>query len=523
MFQPVIVSRIGEIGIVTLSNPPHGVLDANATEALRGAFVTLAANPAVAGIVLAGAGNDFSPGPNDAPPAPPAAALAELTERIEGMAKPVLAALHGAVIGPALELAMACHWRLAAPDARMSLPGIRIGLLPEAGGAHRLARLVGPRRALDMLISAEPMDAREALATGLVDAICPGDVLSSAVSQARAVLAQALPLPRACCRAIDPQELTLSQLSALRSRITRASPGLFALPRCVDAIEAACILPPQQALDRHALLAAACRTHSQSDALAHALGAERKAGTAPALPYGAAMPAIGSVVLLGDIAVRMAERLREAGIAVLNDDQVADADFVYASGRVDPVALRQAAGPGVIIATTDPTVPEGMSIGLRIGAMAEVVQGLRTPDAAAAAVMAMLQSAGWLPVLVRQPGSFVANVLNDAWRRAMAELVRSGVSPDRILQACASVGFIARPVPMRPTAPGETAAPRHVADEDVLDACVAAIGEEGARLVGAGVVRSQADVDVVAIHGLGFPRHRGGPMYWRQRQSTGAR
>ena len=102
-------------------------------------------------------------------------------QEIEDCPKPVVAALTGRVIGGALELAMACHFRVASNSSRFTMPEVKLGINPGAGGTQRLPRLIGPAAALKMLLTAETIDAERALELGLVDEVC----LSRARHQSR--------------------------------------------------------------------------------------------------------------------------------------------------------------------------------------------------------------------------------------------------------------------------------------------------------------------------------------------------
>src|SRR5262249_61993271 len=109
---------------------------------------------------------------------------------IEAMAKPVVAARHGTALGGGCELALACHFRVANAGARVGLPEVKLGLLPGAGGTQRLPRLVGPEKALRMIVTGEPIGASEALALGVVDDIAEGDLVSAAIAFAGRAVAE---------------------------------------------------------------------------------------------------------------------------------------------------------------------------------------------------------------------------------------------------------------------------------------------------------------------------------------------
>ena len=115
---------------------------------------------------------------------------------IEAMPKPVVAALHGTALGGGFELALACHFRVATPTARVGLPEVKLGFLPGAGGTQRLPRLIGPEKALRMIVTGEPVGAAEAAADGIIDEIAQGDLTAAATAFARRVIAEKRPLQK---------------------------------------------------------------------------------------------------------------------------------------------------------------------------------------------------------------------------------------------------------------------------------------------------------------------------------------
>ena len=167
--------------LVTVNRPKAlNALNRELVDALAGTFMELDADPAVAGIVLTGAGDRAFVAGADI------AELAELTSEsafhvvrrgqeamrtIEGTGKPVIAAIGGYALGGGLELALACHLRVAGPKAKLGLPEVKLGVIPGYGGTQRLPRLIGRGRALRMILTGDPVGADEALASGLVDAI----------------------------------------------------------------------------------------------------------------------------------------------------------------------------------------------------------------------------------------------------------------------------------------------------------------------------------------------------------------
>ena len=167
--------------LVTVNRPKAlNALHRGLVDALAATFEELGANPAVEGIVLTGAGErafvagaDISELRNLTAEAAFGVARRgqEVMRTIEGTAKPVIAAIGGYALGGGLELALACHLRVAAPQAKLGLPEVKLGVIPGYGGTQRLPRLIGRGRALRMILTGDPVGSGEALAAGLVDAV----------------------------------------------------------------------------------------------------------------------------------------------------------------------------------------------------------------------------------------------------------------------------------------------------------------------------------------------------------------
>ena len=169
--------------LLRLNSPPMNTLTFRLLDQLRAAIHRANADPDVAAIVIAGGPEHFSAGADvhlfqQLTSADDAIRLAqvfqEAFQEIEDSTKPVAAALLGNVVGGALELAMACHYRVAAAGVRVGMPEVTLGINPAAGGTQRLPRLVGPEPALRMLLTGTVVDAAHALDSGLVDAVVPG-------------------------------------------------------------------------------------------------------------------------------------------------------------------------------------------------------------------------------------------------------------------------------------------------------------------------------------------------------------
>ncbi|MEW6543082.1 MAG: enoyl-CoA hydratase [Nitrospirota bacterium] len=170
------------IATVTLDHPPANLLGRAVLEELDRLFLELEADDAVHVVVLTGAGRFFCAGADikelaqigSAQQGAEFAALGQgLLNRIEQLHKPVIAAVNGACLGGGLELAMACHIRVAAAGATLGLPETRLGLIPGFGGTQRLPRILGPSKAAELILTGESVTAEEALALGLVNRVAP--------------------------------------------------------------------------------------------------------------------------------------------------------------------------------------------------------------------------------------------------------------------------------------------------------------------------------------------------------------
>ncbi|GGE11750.1 short chain enoyl-CoA hydratase /3-hydroxyacyl-CoA dehydrogenase [Gemmobacter megaterium] len=185
----------GGIAVIRVDNPPVNALGSHVRLSLNELMRRAEADAAVRGVILTGTGKVFVAGADlkqiDAPRSGPS--INDLLAFVEGMTKPVVAALQGLALGGGYEIAMGCHARIAAAGVRVGLPETTLGLIPGAGGTQRLPRLVGAAAALDLIASGRQVAADEALRLGMVDAVTSGDLLA----EARGLLDRVpRPLPR---------------------------------------------------------------------------------------------------------------------------------------------------------------------------------------------------------------------------------------------------------------------------------------------------------------------------------------
>ena len=196
----------------------------------------------------------------------------------------IVAALFGTAFGGGLEVALACHYRIALPSAKIGLPEVKIGLVPGAQGTQRLARLAGVDFALKHIVSGNPASAADALAAGAVDRVEDGDIVAAAVAYAEELVADGAPLRRASELTIDAGQYNDEYFAGFRKSIARKARGLNAPERCIQAIEAAVNLPFAEGVKRERELIMEAFADPQSKALQHVFFAEREAAKVPGLP-----------------------------------------------------------------------------------------------------------------------------------------------------------------------------------------------------------------------------------------------
>src|SRR5450432_1955005 len=182
----------GAVAVITLKNPPVNALSLGLRAAIADGLERAANDEPIRTVVICGSGAAFCGGADVGEFGLPAMfaspSLADLFAQIENSPKPVVAAINGLAFGGGLELALACHYRVAAAAAQLGMPEVKLGLLPGAGGTQRLPRLVGVERALNMIVGGIPVSARDLAKTELLDSIADGDVLPAATAMALRVI-----------------------------------------------------------------------------------------------------------------------------------------------------------------------------------------------------------------------------------------------------------------------------------------------------------------------------------------------
>jgi len=322
--------RDGTIGVVTIDNPPVNALKNAVRAALVAAFAEARADAGIEAVVLACAGRTFVAGADISefgkPPMTPT--TGDVIAAIESVGKPVVAALHGTALGGGLELALGCHFRVAAPSTRLGQAEIKLGIIPGAGGTQRLPRLVGIETALGMILSGDPISAQDALAHGLIDEIVDGDVTAAAIAFVRRAVADKRPAVPARERddKLAPARRDRAKFEELATAHIKRAKGLRAPAAAIESIRNALDLPVDEALRRERAMFQELVVSPEAKAQRHIFFAEREAAKL-ALPDGTKAREIkrAAVIGAGTMGGGIAMCFASAGIPVTVVEASADA------------------------------------------------------------------------------------------------------------------------------------------------------------------------------------------------------
>ena len=640
------------IAVLTVDFPPVNALSQAVRAGLLRGLEAAGQNPAVQAVVIMCAGRTFIAGADitEFGKPPQAPSLAEVQAAIEAMDVPVIAAIHGTALGGGLELALACHLRVAVPSAKLGLPEVKLGLMPGGGGTQRLPRLVGAARALEMILSGTPIDAAAARDAGLVDAVLPDDNLrAGALAFARATLAEGARPVRTRDRTDGTGRGDETVFAAAEKAHGRKFRGTDQLGHVLAAVRASLELPFEEGLALERKLFAELVASPQSAAMRHVFFAERQAGKVPGLPAGTptlpveTVGVVGAGTMGGGIAMnflnaglpvtlvetseaaldrgmatiranyqgsvkrgRMSEAEAAARLALLSGalemEALADCDLVI-EAVFETMGVKQAvfsrldavARPGAILATNTSYLdvdriaaltsrPESV-LGLHFFSPAnvmkllEVVRGAKTAPDVLATALQLAKRIGKTAVVVGVCHGFVGNRML-AQRKIQADaLLLEGAMPwdvDRVLTAFGlpmgpfamsdlagldlgwspetskgetvreilcergrrgqktAAGFYDYDAARKPSPSADVEAlildvsarngfcRRAVTDQEILERCLYPMINEGAKILEEGVAARASDIDVVWIHGYGWPAFTGGPMYHADRLGLGA-
>ncbi|MEL7212361.1 MAG: enoyl-CoA hydratase-related protein [Pseudomonadota bacterium] len=626
-----VVSQDG-VTVITLMDPPVNALGGAMRQALATAFDTLP--PDDTAVVLIGEGACFCGGVDlrELEPRTGVPSFADLMAQIEDTPRPVIAALHGAATGGGLELAQACHYRIAAQGTRLGQPEVTLGFPPGGGATQRLPRLIGVEPALTLMLSGQPIQDSRALGIGLIDARATGDLRSFAIQYARNVVAQGAP-PR---RSRDQREAlrdgaaNQQQITSFRTRVAQSP--LNAPKRIIDCVEAALLLPFEAGIAFEQSAFEDCVASPQSEALRHAASADRRAIFLPeatetppkqitriallgqgkrALDFAAMLLRAGLEVTLAgpsdmalpahiqtwfdravaanrlnaDQAARATERLRgPVPLEALSDvDLILDAAPSGATPYADlpadldaPLAFAQDRPNFDAVPETRAAIALGFGIPAVTSDLVTLTKGPRTTPDALINMSYLARRLAKQTVICHDPAINLTARMLGIWKLAADTCLRDGATPAQVDKALRALGCPRGPYQLldmaglgsaaarvQPHQPARQPMPdliaalrdmghagrragqgvylydaehphgredpevatlcaqlrqeeglpeRQISDGAIQRRCLIALANEAARLRMNDAVKRATDLDVVMMHGLGFPRWRGGPV-----------
>ncbi|MCO6382705.1 enoyl-CoA hydratase-related protein [Oceanicola sp. 502str15] len=580
MASPVKLNVLDGVARIVIDAPPVNAQSIAVRRGLWEAVRMAEADPKVVALAILGAGRNFSAGAEisefEGPGQEPW--FGTVYNRIEACTKPVVAGIAGAALGGGLELALACHFRLAAPGARLGLPEVTLGLVPGAGGTQRTPRLIGAEAALRVMLTGQPMSAKSAEKLGLVDGVVEGDLAETTLALARELgqggSGGAPRRSRDARAGLEDPQVFEAAIARARAEL-KADPArarLEAPHRVIDCIEGALLLPFDTGLAYELDAFEELRESRQSAALRHVFFAERSAARPARL--GANRPeAPGRIGVVGGGAPGAALAAAAAGagldVRLMEQDE---AHLEAARARVEALLAGEGRTPeavGAAMARIAGTGDEGLEgcdlvvetlpdeSGLKGDLLARLSELL-----GAGPVLATLARSPDLSELARpleHPARFIglrffgpvhrAGLLEvGGTEGAGAEALGCGLG---LAKALGMQGVLAEPpVAALVSGAGKAAAEEQVArgeaSREEINAAWAGFGmgrafagvgladvagwkraalirpgclamaNAGALMLAQGAVAEAATLDVAMIACGAFPREGGGPMHWAE-------
>ena len=636
--------RNGRAAVIEIDRPPVNAINQDIRAGLIAALKAIDGDAAVERIILSGAKNVFAAGADAGEFGLPMVQpdLPTVVAALEASKVPVIAAIKGACLGGGLELALACRWRIAAPNAKLGLPEVILGVVPGSGGTQRLPRLVGMKIALSMIPTGRQIGAAEALDIGLIDEQ-EEDPLAAALALQLTDLNTRLPISKLPRPKAEPEAAEAALVKSRRRMPRQSAPeeavrliGLAASHDFDDGLQA----------ERAAFLR--LRDGDECRALRHIFFAERGA-RAPAQLKGISTSSLENIVVIGGgtMGAGIAHALARAGSAttlIECDDEAVHAARLRMSGlyevavkrglitaeaateeqssiryqsgygdieeaglvieavfedmqvKCDVLKALDKAAPRAVLASntsyldidimagclSDPSRLVGLHFfsPAHIMKLLEIVKGVQTSDYALATGYALAKHLRKIPVEVGVCDGFVGNRMLQRVREAAELLLLDGAEPEQIDRAMRGFGYsmglyetqdmsgldiawanrrrqqatrdperryskvqdqvceagwLGRKAGLgwyvyendKLTGPNPAVAPliaaeaarhgisrRELSDKAVLQTLMLALINEAANILDEGIARSASDIDLVLVHGYGFPRFRGGPLHY---------
>jgi 3-hydroxyacyl-CoA dehydrogenase len=329
MDDRVQLTRDKDIAIITINNPPVNALSPGVPEGIAEAIQTIEKDNVIQAAVLIGGGRTFIAGADikefgkiTSGQKSRGSGLLPLLQRVEDCRKPVVMAIHGTAFGGGLELAMSGHYRVAAPDAQLGQPEVKLGIIPGAGGTQRLPRLASVAKAVEMCAEGNPVQAPEALKLGILDQLIEGDLLAGAIAFSREIAGKPVRKTRERNEKLGAAEQNAQIFAAAREKARTKQRGMTAPLAAIDAVEAATQLSFEEGSRVEQERFRQCLFSDQSKALIHIFFGERQVAKIPDIPKGTPTLPVNSVAVVGagTMGGGIAMVFANAGVPVLLKD-----------------------------------------------------------------------------------------------------------------------------------------------------------------------------------------------------------
>ncbi len=287
------------VGVITVDYPPVNALGPGVREGIIASVDKGNADPGVKAMVLIGAGRSFIAGADIRMFGKPRPVLPRVSHDVlDQSGKPIVAAIHGFALGGGLEHALSSHYRIAVASAKVGLPEVLIGILPGGGGTQRLPRLIGPKAAMEMIVSGRHVSAEEAKALGIIDAIVPDtDLRREAIAFAKTI-ADKRPLPRVRDRKAGVGA-DAGMFDAMRKSIAKKARNQQAPYHCIACVEAAVSQPFDEGVATEQRLFKELENADEAKALRYAFFAEREVAKIPGAPKDFKPQGVKSAAVIG--------------------------------------------------------------------------------------------------------------------------------------------------------------------------------------------------------------------------------
>lgn len=309
MSELVSLTKDGDVAIITVNNPPVNALSPGVPQGIAESVEKAVADDSVKAMILIGGGGSFIAGADinqfekmrsgDGQGDP--VGMHGWLNAMEDSPKPIVSAISGVAFGGGLEVAMATHYRVATPTARVGQPEVKLGIIPGAAGTQRLPRLAGVMKAVEMCATGDPVKSQDALDLGIIDKIIEGDLQEGAVAFARELIAKG-DAPRKTRDLTDKlgDKETNAQIFAMaRQMAEKQAKGMLAPLKAIDAVEGATTMPFDEGTAYEAKLFAECLASPQSNSLIHLFFSERGVSKVPDVPKDTPKREIKKAAIIG--------------------------------------------------------------------------------------------------------------------------------------------------------------------------------------------------------------------------------